>query len=219
MSENTASNPGFFGVSSSSHASSGETTPSGKVTEIAQTPVLESGNPLDKASIPTEARHQQIVGVQGNDVAENKSKILLALDGTESGDKAYNYLMENKSITPGSHVFLATVLPANVLSGPWVSGPLSIDSRKQNELLKQLRQQAIERMDPYKKNLKDKGFTVTMHVLHGDPRASLLRVINHHKADLVVVGKRNRGWKRGFSSGTVSTHLVNHSPVPVLVIK
>lgn len=51
--------------------------------------------------------------------------MLLAMDGTEAGEKAFKYLVENKTISKASHVFLATVLPANVLSGPWVSGPLS----------------------------------------------------------------------------------------------
>lgn len=112
---------------------------------------------------------------------------MLALDGTEAGDKAFAYLLENKTIAPGSHIFLTTVLPANVLGGPWVSGPLSIDTKKQNELLRQLRQQAVERMAPYKAKLKEKGYNVTMHVLHGDARASLLKVISYHKVDLVLM--------------------------------
>ena len=174
------------------------------------------------------------IGVPGERLPEEKSKVLLALDGTEAGDKAFNYLLTNKTIAQGSHIFLTTVLPANVLGGPWVSGPLSIDTKKQNELLRQLRVQAVERMAPYKAQLKDKGFNVTMHVLHGDARASLLKVINYHKVDMVLMyvmicwslsiltiysGKRNLGWKRGLTSGTVSSYLVSHSPVPVLVIK
>ncbi|WFD03002.1 hypothetical protein MOBT1_001691 [Malassezia obtusa] len=209
---------GFFGVQHQT-STSGETTPGGQVHQIAQTPVLESGNPFDKASIPTEARQQQIVGVPGEHLPDHQSKVLLALDGTEAGDKAFDYLLNNKTIAQGSHIFLTTVLPANVLGGPWVSGPLSIDTKKQNELLRQLRQQAVERMSPYKNKLKERGFNVTMHVLHGDARASLLKVITYHKVDLVLIGKRNRGWKRGLTSGTVSSYLVSHSPVPVLVIK
>lgn len=149
--------------------------------------MLESGNPFDKTSIPSEARQQQIVGVPGERLPEHQSKVLLALDGTEAGDKAFDYLLNNKTIAPGSHIFLTTVLPANVLGGPWVSGPLSIDTKKQNELLRQLRQQAVERMMPYKSKLKEKGYNVTMHVLHGDARASLLKVISYHKVDLVLM--------------------------------
>lgn len=190
------------------------------MTNIAQTPILESSNPLEKAHLPSEAREQQIVGVPGAKLESETAKILIALDGTEAGDKAYKYLLENKLLRTDSHVFLCTVLPANVISTPWVAGPLTIDTERHNELLKQIRAQAIEKLEPYKAKLRERGFNVTIHVLHGDARASLLRVANYHHVDLVLVGKREKGWKKGFgSSGTVSSYLVSHSTAPVLVIK
>lgn len=209
-------------LSAKSHtpqSADGTTTPGGQVTSIAQTPILESSNPLEKSSIPPQAREQQIVGVPGTTLAET-AKILLALDGTEAGDKAFSYLLDNKLLRPDSHVFLCTVLPANVISTPWVAGPLTIDTEKHNELLKSIRAQAIDKLEPYKRRLKEKGWSVTIHVLHGDARASLVRVANYHAVDLVLVGKREKGWKKGLgSSGTVSSYLVSHSNAPVLVIK
>ncbi|KOS16468.1 universal stress protein [Malassezia pachydermatis] len=218
MSSDNTQQQGFFGVEHQT-SGSGTITPGAPVTEISQTPALEAGNPFDKMSIPQEARNQHIVGHTGEKVGDKKYKILLAMDGTEASDLAFKYVMEKKVFNPESHIFLTTVLPANVLGGPWVSGPLSIDARKQNELLKQLRQQAVERMNPYRKDLQKQGFSVTMHVLHGDVRASLLKVCDFHKVDIIVVGKRNLGWKRALSSGTISSYLVNHSPVPVHVVK
>lgn len=209
----------FFGVDHQTSAH-GSITPGAPVHNIAQTPVMESGNPFDKLTIPSEARNQQIVGHPGESVADDKFKILLAIDGTEAGDLAFNYIMGKHAFSSKDcHIFLTTVLPANVLGGPWISGPLTIDSKKQNELLRQLRHQAVERMNPYRKKLQSLGYDVTMHVLHGEARASLLKVVSYHKCDLVVIGKRNRGWKKGLSSGTVSSYLVSHSPVPVLVVK
>ncbi|PWZ03184.1 adenine nucleotide alpha hydrolases-like protein [Testicularia cyperi] len=218
---------GFFNLASlgkklpsAEGSASGASTPGGHITNIAQTPILESSNPLDKLSVPSEAREQQIVGVPGAKLDDGIAKILIALDGTEAGDKAFKYLLENRILKTDSHVFLCTVLPANVISTPWVAGPLTIDTAKQNDLLKQIRFQALEKLEPYKAQLKHRGFNVTIHVLHGDARASLLRVSTYHAVDLVLVGKRNRNWKKGFSSaGTVSSYLVSHSTAPVLVIK
>jgi len=51
---------------------------------------------MDKMKIPQEARNQQIVGQTGEAVSEDTSKLLLAIDGTEAGDKAFKYLMESK---------------------------------------------------------------------------------------------------------------------------
>ena len=99
---------------------------------------------------------------------------MIAIDGTEAGDKAFNYLLKSKVLSTNAHVFIVTILPANVLSGPWVSGPLSIDSKKQNELLKALREQAIQKLTPYKNQLKQAGYETTLHVAHGEPRASEL---------------------------------------------
>lgn len=79
------------------------------------------------------------------------------------------------------------MLPANVISTPWVAGPLTIDTKKQNELLKQIRLQAVEKLEPYRAQLKNKGYSVTIHVLHGDARASLLRVATFHEVDLLIV--------------------------------
>ncbi|SPO21690.1 uncharacterized protein UTRI_01173_B [Ustilago trichophora] len=216
--------PGLSKKSYNPTSTDGTTTPGGSnITHIAQTPILESSNPLEKTSIPAEARAQQIVGVSGTNLPSTpngSAKILLALDGTDAGDKAYTYLLNNNLLRTDTHVFLCTVLPANVISTPWVAGPLTIDTEKHNELLKTIRAQAVEKLEPYKAKLKEKGFNVTLHVLHGDARASLLRVANYHKVDLVLVGKRERGWKKGLtSSGTVSSYLVSHSTAPVLVIK
>ena len=212
--------PGLSKKNYQPSSADGATTPGGHVTQIAQTPILESSNPLEKAAVPSEAREQQIVGVPGAHLTSEAAKILIALDGTEAGDKAYKYLLENKLLKTDSHVFLCTVLPANVISTPWVAGPLTIDTEKHNELLKQIRAQAIEKLHPYKQQLKQRGYNVTIHVLHGDARASLLRVANYRKVDLVLVGKRERNWKKGLtSSGTVSSYLVSHSNAPVLVIK
>lgn len=60
----------------------------------------------------------------GDHVDSQQSKILLALDGTEAGDKAFKYILESKVLSNQAHIFVATVLPAQVLSGPWVAGPL-----------------------------------------------------------------------------------------------
>ena len=89
---------------------------------------------VDEIRARAEAREQQIVGVPGAKLESDTAKILIALDGTEAGDKAFKYLLENKLLKTDSHVFLCTVLPANVISTPWVAGPLTIDTERHNEL-------------------------------------------------------------------------------------
>lgn len=187
--------------------------------EVAQTPLLEHGNPLEKANIPQEARNQEIIGMPGEEVKPATSKILLAIDGTEAGDKAFRWILDSKVLSSEAHVFVATVLPAQVLQGPWVAGPLSIDTKKQNELLKTLRAQALQKLQPYREQLKAAGYQCTLHVLHGDARQSLVRVAAYHSVNLIVAGKRHKKGILQSSGGTVSNHLVHHATSPVLIIK
>jgi nucleotide-binding universal stress UspA family protein len=214
---------GFFSLASlgkkngEATSADGATTPGGHITNIAQTPILEASNPLDKGHL-SEAREQQIVGLPGATLDDGVAKILIALDGSEAGDRAFQYLLTTRLLRTDSHVFLCTVLPADVVSTPWVAGPLTIDTAKQNELLRQVRAQALDRLSPYKQQLRNRGFNVTIHILHGDARASILRVAAYHAVDLLLVGKRNRSWKNG-PAGTVSSYLVSHASAPVLIIK
>lgn len=174
-----------------------------------------------------------------------ESSILIAIDGTEAGDKAFNYILKSKVLSTDAHVFskfersvssdrdccnllkfdlrvriaVATILPANVLSGPWVSGPLSIDTKRQNEMLKALREQAVNKLTPYRDQLREAGYETTLHVAHGDARQTIVRVATYHKVDLVIVGKRGKKGISGLTGGSTSSYVVSHAPSPVLVIK
>ena len=54
--------------------------------------------------------------------------------------------------------------------------------------------------------------------LRGDPREELTYKIDHLKPNLVVVGSRGLGTVSRVFLGSVSTHLIHHLPVPVLVV-
>lgn len=36
---------------------------------------------------------------------DTHAKVLIALDGTDAGDRAFKYLLENKVLRPDTHVF------------------------------------------------------------------------------------------------------------------
>lgn len=52
----------------------------------------------------------------------------------------------------------------------------------------------------------------------GDPPTAILHAAHRHDADVIVVGSRDRGWWSKLLEPSVSSDVVEASPVPVLVI-
>ena len=60
--------------------------------------------------------------------------------------------------------------------------------------------------------------SVTTIVTEEPIRAALLKRIREGNHDLVVMGSRGRGTVRSAVLGSVSHHILHHSPVPVLIV-
>lgn len=65
--------------------------------------------------------------------------------------------------------------------------------------------------------LRDAGVEYRTVCEDGPPGLVMLRLIESNGADLVVVGTRGIGSAEGVVLGSTSYHLVQHSPVPVLI--
>jgi nucleotide-binding universal stress UspA family protein len=53
----------------------------------------------------------------------------------------------------------------------------------------------------------------------GDTGETVCQVAAEEKADLVVVGSHGKGWARRAFLGSVSQHVIQHAPCPVLVVR
>ena len=62
------------------------------------------------------------------------------------------------------------------------------------------------------------GPAVELRVEAGDPGPLLVRLAHNLGADAVVVGTRGRGAVKRMLLGSVSTHVANHAPCPVIVV-
>jgi nucleotide-binding universal stress UspA family protein len=68
------------------------------------------------------------------------------------------------------------------------------------------------------KSLEEKGVSATGQVVHSHSAAAAI-LDAAAEADLVVVGSRGHGGFTGLHVGSVTTHVVNHAPAPVLVVR
>jgi nucleotide-binding universal stress UspA family protein len=67
--------------------------------------------------------------------------------------------------------------------------------------------------------LRQLGADIALEVRAGRPADALIEVARERAADLLVVGSRGRGAARSALLGSVSAHLVDHAPCPVLVAR
>lgn len=60
---------------------------------------------------------------------------------------------------------------------------------------------------------------VSVEAIPGDPRAELLKSATKFGASVIIMGSRGRTGLTKFLLGSVSLHLANHSPIPIVIVR
>jgi nucleotide-binding universal stress UspA family protein len=67
--------------------------------------------------------------------------------------------------------------------------------------------------------LEAAGLQVVQEVATGDPAHTLIDIVERQGCDAVIVAAGSGGGLRAAVLGSVSQHMVDHSPVPVTVVR
>jgi nucleotide-binding universal stress UspA family protein len=141
------------------------------------------------------------------------SKILTAYDGSETAKNALLKAIELKQVFKESllevvHVFQVANL---VLSDTVITGPAMM----QNELY-----QAAEAIVEEARQIISPLSHSTVSLLDGgSPARSILDYAEAHEFELIIVGSRGLGSFKELLLGSVSSEVVHHAKIPVLVVK
>jgi nucleotide-binding universal stress UspA family protein len=138
-------------------------------------------------------------------------RILLAYDGSGSGQKA---LLECREVAQvaGAELFLVAVSPP---AAALIGGEGYVyDARAEEEERK-----AFQRvLDDGVKQLREAGHNVQGEVVVGQPVDEITEYARRIQADLIVVGHRHLdSWAARWWRGSVSKALIEHAPCSVLV--
>ena len=139
-------------------------------------------------------------------------RILLAYDGTETGQKA---LLDCGEIADWGHsqLFLIAVMPppAAFVGG---EGGLYDASTEEEE-----RKEYQEILGDGLQRLAQLGRKATGELVVGDAVSEISEYARRIEADLIVVGHKHMdGWAKRWWRGSVSKSLIEHSPCNVLVV-
>ncbi|MDX6615066.1 MAG: hypothetical protein QOD60_157 [Solirubrobacterales bacterium] len=137
--------------------------------------------------------------------------ILVAVDGSADADQALTEAIdlaegENSQLTVFSVVPTPPAISYLGVSGDVVESIVANTEHQSKELLRS----AIERVP--------NDVSVTTLLGHGPVRPTLLGQIKGGDHDLVVMGSRGLGALRSVLLGSVSHYVLDHSPVPVLIV-
>ena len=136
-------------------------------------------------------------------------RILVAVDETPTAAFALRHVVPY-AIDQRSQLTLLTVVPAppRMVAAAGVS-PQQVAEEMERHADRHLRQ--VTATLPHE-------LSVTTLLRHGDPAEEILAVIRAKPVDLVCMGARGRGRISGALLGSVSSAVLHHSPVPVVVL-
>lgn len=139
-------------------------------------------------------------------------RILLAYDGSESGQKA---LLDCRDIAQWSHstLSLIAVMPLSMSLIGVESGVYSGD------LIEQEKQKYQATLNEGLRRLEDAGYKTSGEVLVGETVHEITQYARKMEADLIVVGHKHLdSWAARWWRGSISGSLIEHSPCSVLVV-
>ena len=143
-------------------------------------------------------------------------RILLALDGSESADRA-RVLVASLAWPPGTTVRIVAALdvaPA-LWGGPWIPAIPADADLMEAEAVAELTRVLQEARIP----LEAAGLTVEAELLRGRPSAAIADEAGRWEPDLAVLGSRGHGPVETAVLGSVSAAVVDHAACPVLVAR
>ena len=139
-------------------------------------------------------------------------RILLAYDGSESGQKA---LLDCQDIAQWSHaeLFLIAVMPPAAAYAV-VEGAVYDSVAEEQE-----QQRYNDILDDGLRRLADSGYTTRGEVVVGESVHEITKYARKIEAELIVVGHKHLdGWAARWWRGSTSPALIEHAHCSVLVV-
>jgi nucleotide-binding universal stress UspA family protein len=137
--------------------------------------------------------------------------VLVATDGSDHAVKAARFVA--RSLPAGSRIRLLAVLSMKLEPRTYL-GELS-DAAERRARIEKVTEEAVEET---RRILEAAGHDVSVCRRFGHPPDEVLAEVEEGDPDLVVVGRRGMGRTVGLLMGSVSSFLLRHSSVPVLVV-
>lgn len=136
------------------------------------------------------------------------SKILVAIDGSESAKKAFTKSLL-LALKCNSKLDLVHVVPCE----------LGGDSATTFELIEQLQTKAKIILDEYRKEAIKNNIPIEVMLKQGDPAQIIIEIANASNYDLIITGSRGMSAFKELLLGSVTLKVIHHVHCPVMVVR
>lgn len=136
-------------------------------------------------------------------------RILVAIDETPAAMFALRHVVPY-AIDQHSRLTLLSVVPHP-------SSAAAVAGVSLHRLANAMEADAVKRLRELTRAMPQ-DISVTTLIRHGDPAEEILKLVEEEPIDLICMGARGHGRVTGALLGSVSTAVLHHSPVPVVVL-
>jgi nucleotide-binding universal stress UspA family protein len=143
-------------------------------------------------------------------------RMLIAVDGSDHAELAVD-LIASAPWPSGSSVHSVEVVEtgAALFGGPWPALAIAQAQSIEDELVSTAR----DRVAQTRERFAAAGLESSSAVLRGRPALAIVEAAAQMSADLIVVGSRGHGVIESMVLGSVSSEVVDHASIPVLVTR
>ena len=143
-------------------------------------------------------------------------RVLLATDGSPSAGVAVE-LAARIEWPPATSIRLVDAVDIRPVpvDGAWAA----VNVLESNELTELEWQQSADMLEAARARIRGRDVDASIEVLRGRPATAILQAAAAFDAELIIVGSRGRGTIESMVLGSVSSEIVDHARVPVLVAR
>lgn len=155
-------------------------------------------------------------GVKRMDSKDKISSILLATDFSPEAERAYRFAKNILVPHNNARFYIITVIKPVYAPMGDLTGATEVLLDENSDIIKEMRERVKKLVDEVKKA----GITNCEGIIkYGDPVSSILEVAEKLMPDMIVMGNRKPGFKKGILFGSVSQRVSANSPVSVLIVR
>jgi len=138
-------------------------------------------------------------------------KILVAFDGSQQAEKAFDYALEFARLCPVAApeiTVISVAQPPEPIDIVEMDAVIDNATQHYEELFKKLREKAQEN-----------SIEIRTYVAVGHPADQIMKYAVDNKSDIVIMGQRGKSRIENWLLGSVSKRVATHVPCTVTIVK